>query len=182
MAGVLIGVGAMLLPGVGPILAVGPVAAALAGVVTGAVTGAVTGGLAGALIDAGVETDAAHYYDELVKAGGVLITVSTDDQHYGLARDVLERHGADLRAAAGAAVAGNTTARQSVGTAPGAVDYPDPLPRLSDDPGVVTTPYATDTGMTGYDQPARPLTPLPNPAPPPPAEPAPRRSSGPPII
>jgi uncharacterized membrane protein len=101
IAGVLIGVGAMLIPGVGPILAAGPIAAALAGALTGGVTGAVTGGLAGALVDAGVDEDAARYYDEAVKAGGVLVSVSTDETNGAVARDVLQRHGADLRDAVG---------------------------------------------------------------------------------
>ena len=190
IAGVLIGVGAMLIPGVGPILAAGPVAAALAGAVTGGVTGAVTGGIAGALVDAGVDEDAAHYYDELVKVGGVLVTVSADEGNVPLAREVMARHGADLRDAAGAAVAGGTGVRQSVGTDPGAVGFPDPQPRIGDDPGVVDTPYRTTTGMTGFDQPAPATTPPPEPTrveaatpkPAAPAEPEPRRSGGPPII
>lgn len=181
IAGVLIGVGAMLIPGVGPILAAGPIAAALAGAVTGGVTGAVTGGIAGALIDAGVEEDAAHYYDELVRVGGVLITVNTDEENVAVARDVMARHGADLRDTAGAAVAGGTHLRQSVGTDPGAVGFPDPQPRISDDPGLVNTPQHTATGMTGYTAPAPAATPPPEPAHPAPESES-RRSGGPPII
>ena len=186
IAGVLIGVGAMLIPGVGPILAAGPIAAALAGAVTGGVTGAVTGGLAGALVDAGVDEAAARYYDEAVQAGGVLVTVDADAANAGLARDVLERHGADLRDAAGAAVAGGSRVRQSVGTDPGAVGFPDPQPRIGDDPGVVDTPYRTASGMTGFDTPARAVTPPPDPAQatrdPGAAPSEPQRSGGPPII
>jgi hypothetical protein len=137
IAGVLIGVGAMLIPGVGPILAAGPIAAALAGAVTGGVTGAVTGGLAGALVDAGVDEDAARYYDEAIQAGGVLVTVEADDANAALARDVLARHGADLRDAAGAAVAGGSHLRQTVGTDPGPVGVPDPEPRRSGGPPIV---------------------------------------------
>jgi uncharacterized membrane protein len=220
IAGVLIGVGAMLIPGVGPILAAGPIAAALAGALTGGVTGAVTGGLAGALVDAGVDEDAARYYDELVREGGVLVTVSADDGNLALARDVLERHGGDLRAAASvgdarsrdlsqrdgpdpsdrnlqqrdlagggpavrprAADAGSTAPPQSYGTDPGAVGDPEPRALIGDDPGVVDTPYRTNTGMTGFDVPARPTTPPPpDPVAPPPAPaPEPRRR-GPPII
>ncbi|HLH21569.1 MAG TPA: hypothetical protein VK066_03555 [Chloroflexota bacterium] len=184
IAGVLIGVGVMLIPGVGPILAVGPLAAALAGAVTGGVTGAVTGGIVSALVDAGVDEDAARYYDELVREGGVLLTVSTEDLNVPLAREVLHRHGGDLRDTAGAAVAGGTTERQTTGTDPGAVGFPDPRSHIGDDPGVVGTPYHTNTGMTGFDQPARPETPLPDPtrASPAPAAPEPRRPGGAPII
>jgi hypothetical protein len=182
IAGVLIGVGAMLIPGVGPILAAGPIAAALAGAVTGGVTGAVTGGLAGALVEAGVDEDAARYYDEAIKAGGVLVTVNADAANASLARDVLERHGADLRQVAGAAVAGDSRVRQSVGTDPGAVGFPDPRPRIGDDPGVVGTPYRTTTGMTGFDTPDRAETPPHDPSQAPRDAAEPRRSGGPPII
>lgn len=196
MAGVLIGVGAMLIPGVGPILAVGPIAAALAGAVTGAVAGAVTGGMAGALVESGVDADAAHYYDELVKVGGVLLTVRADEAQRAVARDVLERHGADLRTPAGARVAGGSTmaespgassstagVRQSTGTASGAMDDGDYQAHVSDDPGLVDTPYATRTGMTGFDRPDQPLTPPPDPPRAEAAPPAPKRRSGsPPIL
>jgi hypothetical protein len=149
VAGLLIGVGAMLVPGVGPLLAAGPLAAALAGAVTGGVTGAAVGGVAGALVDAGVDEHAARYYDEQVKTGGLLLTVRTDDAHYDVARDVLQRHGADLHATAGAAVAGGTTVRQSVGASPAAPGFPDPRPMVGDDPGLIDTPAMTPTGTTG---------------------------------
>src|SRR4051794_17977087 len=128
IAGVLIGVGAMLIPGVGPILAAGPIAAALAGAVTGGVTGAVTGGLTGALDDAGVDPDAAHYYDELVRDGGVLVTGQADEGHVLLARDVLARHGGDLRDPAGTAVVGGTGQMPRRGMDAGAVEPSDPQP------------------------------------------------------
>jgi len=188
IAGVLIGGGAMLIPGVGPILAAGPIAAALAGAVTGGVTGAVTGGLAGALVDAGVDEDAAHYYDELVRVGGVLVTVNAGEANVALARDVLARHGGDLRDTAGAAVAGGSRVVQSRGTDPGAVGFPDPQPHIGDDPGIVDTPYRTATGMTGFAEPAPASTPAPDPVtrsadgPAAPTGPEPRRSGGPPII
>jgi hypothetical protein len=156
VAGLLIGVGAMLVPGVGPLLAAGPLAAALAGAVTGGVTGAAVGGVTAALVDAGVDEHAARYYDEQVKAGGLLLTVQTDDAHYDLARDVLERHGADLHATAGAAVAGGTSVRQSIGASPGAPGFPDPRPMVGDDPGLIDTPAVTPTGTTGDTEPPDP--------------------------
>src|SRR5919107_699856 len=52
--GLLLGAAAMLIPGIGPIVAVGPLAAGLAGALTGGITGAVVGGIPGALVDAGV--------------------------------------------------------------------------------------------------------------------------------
>src|SRR5687767_13185840 len=50
IAGLLLGAAAMLIPGIGPIVAVGPLAAALAGALTGGVTGAVVGGITAGLV------------------------------------------------------------------------------------------------------------------------------------
>src|SRR5215204_5479303 len=97
IAGLLLGVAAMLIPGIGPIVAIGPITAALTGAVTGGVTGAVVGGVAGALIHAGVPEEDARYYEDRIKSGGYLLTVHTDDAHYPQARATLQRSGAELR-------------------------------------------------------------------------------------
>jgi uncharacterized protein (TIGR02271 family) len=97
IAGLLIGAAAMLIPGLGPIVAVGPLAAGLAGAVTGGVTGVLVGGITGALVDAGVPEEEARYYNERMQAGGVLMTVRADDMEYAKARMILQRHGADMR-------------------------------------------------------------------------------------
>jgi len=67
--GLLAGVGALAIPGIGPILAAGPIAAML----TGAVVGAGTGGLAGALIGMGIPEDEANQYERDVKEGKLLV-------------------------------------------------------------------------------------------------------------
>jgi hypothetical protein len=97
IVGLLLGAAAMLIPGIGPIVAVGPLAAGLAGAVTGAATGAVVGGVAGALVDAGVPEDEARYYDERFRTGGILMTVRTDDMRWADIRSIMERNGADMR-------------------------------------------------------------------------------------
>jgi len=117
ITGLLLGVAAMLIPGIGPIVAVGPISAALAGAVTGGVTGAAVGGITGALTGAGVDEADADYYNERFQQGGVLMTVHTDDARYDHARSVLQRNGADIRGASrneGAAPATTTggTARR----------------------------------------------------------------------
>lgn len=68
-AGLLAGVGALAIPGIGPILAAGPIAATL----TGAAVGAGTGGLAGALIGMGIPEDEADQYERDVKEGKLLV-------------------------------------------------------------------------------------------------------------
>jgi len=88
IAGVLIGVGVMLIPGVGPILAAGPLVATL----TGAGVGAVAGGLIGALTTAGVPEEHARYYEEGVRRGGTLVTVSASDADADEVMEIMNRH------------------------------------------------------------------------------------------
>ena len=97
IAGLLIGAAAMLIPGIGPIVAIGPLTAALTGAVTGGVTGAVVGGIAGALIDAGVPEEDARWYDERMRTGGYLVSVRTNESRHGEARRILDAAGAETR-------------------------------------------------------------------------------------
>jgi uncharacterized protein (TIGR02271 family) len=95
--GLLLGAGAMLIPGIGPIVAIGPLAAALTGAVTGGVTGAVVGGITAGLVHLGVPEDEARMYDERLRQGGYLVTVRTDAARYDEARRLLEGQGAEMR-------------------------------------------------------------------------------------
>lgn len=74
VTGLLAGIGALAIPGIGPIVAAGPIAAAL----TGAAVGAGTGGLAGALIGLGIPEEEAREYNEYVNAGKILVLVDKD--------------------------------------------------------------------------------------------------------
>ncbi|KYG58196.1 general stress protein [Planococcus maritimus] len=74
LGGVLAGLGALAIPGIGPIVAAGPIAAGL----TGAVAGAGVGGIAGALIGLGVPEDEAKSYEEQFKEGRILVLVEED--------------------------------------------------------------------------------------------------------
>jgi uncharacterized membrane protein len=71
LTGLLTGLLALLVPGVGPVIAVGPIAAGL----IGAGMGAAAGGLVGALIDLGMEKELADSYAEAVRRGGILVAV-----------------------------------------------------------------------------------------------------------
>jgi len=82
--------GALTIPVIGPILAAGPIAAAL----TGAGIGAAAGGLVGALTESGIPEQDAKYYAEGVRRGDVLLTVRTDETHADRVCDVLDRHDA----------------------------------------------------------------------------------------
>ena len=72
-AGLLAGLGLMAIPGIGPVVAAGWLAATA----VGAAAGAATGGLIGAMIDSGVPEEHAHVYSETVRRGGTLVTVRT---------------------------------------------------------------------------------------------------------
>jgi hypothetical protein len=73
--GLLAGIGALAIPGVGPVVAAGWLVATLAG----AGVGAAAGGLVGSLTGAGLSRDEAHVYAEGVKRGGSLVTVRVDE-------------------------------------------------------------------------------------------------------
>src|SRR5438105_2799666 len=104
--GLLFGAAAMLIPGIGPVVAVGPLTAAVAGAVTGGVTGAIVGGVGGALIHAGVPEEEARYYEDRFKTSGYLVTVRADDDRYDEARRIFAEASGDVRRSASDAAAG----------------------------------------------------------------------------
>ncbi|NUU63572.1 general stress protein [Paenibacillus agri] len=77
VTGLLIGIGALAIPGIGPIIAAGPIAATLAG----AAVGAGTGGLVGGLIGLGIPEDEAESYDRYVGSGHILVMVDAGGEH-----------------------------------------------------------------------------------------------------
>lgn len=87
MAGLLAGAGALLIPGIGPIIAAGPLA--------GALTGAVTGGIAGGLIDYGIPEDEGDRYEQEIRQGGVMVALEAEDENIaGEVEAVLQENGA----------------------------------------------------------------------------------------
>ncbi len=72
--GWLAGIGALAIPGVGPLVAAGPIMAALAG----AGLGGTVGGVSGALIGFGIPEFEAKRYEGSVKNGGILLSVHCD--------------------------------------------------------------------------------------------------------
>jgi len=90
--GWLVGIGALAIPGIGPLIAAGPIVAALAG--AGAV-GAV-GGITGALAGWGIPEYEAKRYEGRVRHGGILLSVHADDGNWvKKAAKVLEQTGAE---------------------------------------------------------------------------------------
>jgi hypothetical protein len=89
--GWLAGIGALAIPGVGPLIAAGPIVAALTGVGVG---GAI-GGIAGALIGMGIPEYEAKRYEGRIKEGGILVSVHCDDSNWTKkAKLILECSGA----------------------------------------------------------------------------------------
>jgi hypothetical protein len=93
--GAVVGLGAIVIPGIGPIVAAGPLAAALGaltGAAVGATTGAVTGGITASLLDMGVPEEEAHYYAESVRRGAALVSVTAHEVDRERAASILRRH------------------------------------------------------------------------------------------
>jgi hypothetical protein len=87
--GLLAGIGALAIPGVGPLIAAGPLMAAL----SGAAAGAALGGITGALVGLGIPEIEAKTYEGKIHGGNILIAVhSEDSSHQKNAKLVMEKH------------------------------------------------------------------------------------------
>lgn len=111
VAGWLVAIGALSIPGVGPVIAGGALASALgitAGTaVAGAGIGAAAGGLVGALIGLGIPEKDAEYYDKAFREGRIIVTVRARD--VVRATEIIRRHGGEIRSAtAGTSAVGGT--------------------------------------------------------------------------
>jgi hypothetical protein len=96
--GLLAGIGALAIPGLGPFIAAGPIMGALAGLGVGAAAG----GLIGALVGMGIPEYEAKRYEGRVKDGGILLSVHCDDSEWVTrAKGILEANGAEDIASAG---------------------------------------------------------------------------------
>ena len=88
--GWLVGIGAIAIPGIGPLIAAGPVVAALAG----AGAAGATGGLVGGLVGAGIPEIEAKRYAGRIRDGAYLISVHCDDKEWAKrAEEILEATG-----------------------------------------------------------------------------------------
>jgi outer membrane lipoprotein SlyB len=74
------------IPGIGPIVAAGPIA--------GALTGAVTGGVAGGLVDWGLPEQRGRHYENRLREGNILALVKADGRRVDRAARILRDNGA----------------------------------------------------------------------------------------
>jgi hypothetical protein len=96
--GLLAGIGALAIPGVGPLIAAGPIMATLAGVGVGGAMG----GLVGALVGMGIPEYEAKRYEGRVKDGGILVSVHCDSsEEVSRAKDILKAAGGEDVASSG---------------------------------------------------------------------------------
>lgn len=86
IGGVMAAAGALAIPGFGPIIALGPIAAALGGVVAG--------GIAGGLVDYGIPAERGKAYEAQIREGKVLAIIRTESSKVSQATNILRQTGA----------------------------------------------------------------------------------------
>ena len=91
-AGLLAGLGMLAIPGIGPVVAAGWLAATAAG----AAAGGATGGIIGALSQAGIGEEDAHVYAEGVRRGGTHVTARVPEAERARAEAILERNAVNI--------------------------------------------------------------------------------------
>jgi hypothetical protein len=128
-AGLLAGLAALTIPGLGPIIAAGPLVTAL----VGAGVGAAAGGVIGALTDAGIHDEDARQYAEAIRRGSAIVAVRANDKAADRAAGILHRFAPiDLEEAAGPVSQGEW---EAVNEAEEAADRP----YYASDPSVLAT-------------------------------------------
>ncbi|MEA5509398.1 general stress protein [Crocosphaera sp. UHCC 0190] len=93
LAGLLIGLGIVAIPGVGPIMLAGAAATTIATALSGTVIGAAAGSLAGGLVGLGIPADRAKVYSDRILRGDYLVMVEGSEADIDVAKSVLTRHG-----------------------------------------------------------------------------------------
>ncbi len=92
-AGLLAGLGIMAIPGLGPVVAAGWLAATA----TGAVAGGAVGGIIGALTQAGVPKEEAELYAEGIRRGGTLVTARVPDGDRARCEAIMNQAAVNIR-------------------------------------------------------------------------------------
>ena len=92
VTGLLVGVGALAIPGLGPVLLAGEVATAIATTLAGTAIGAAAGGLLGALIGLGIPEERAKVYSDRVSKGDYLVIIKGSDNDIATAETTLNGH------------------------------------------------------------------------------------------
>ena len=86
LGGLAIGAGALVIPGIGPMIAAGPIAGMLSGVAGG--------GIAGGLVDWGISEDEGRRYEEEIRQDNIIVAVNSSERNIDKAEEILKNHGA----------------------------------------------------------------------------------------
>ena len=93
IGGLLVGLGTLAIPGVGPIIVAGEAASTIAATLAGAGIGAAAGGIIGGLVGLGIPEDKAKIYSDRVSGGSYLVMVNGTDDDISRAERILHDHG-----------------------------------------------------------------------------------------
>ena len=93
IGGLLLGLGTLVIPGVGPIIVAGEAASTIASTLAGAGIGAAAGGIIGGLIGLGIQEDKAKIYSDRVSSGSYLVMVNGTDDDISRAERILTDNG-----------------------------------------------------------------------------------------
>ena len=93
IGGLLIGLGTLAIPGVGPIIVAGEAASTIATTLAGAGIGAAAGGIIGGLVGLGIPEDKAKIYSDRVSSGSYLVMVNGSDDDISRAERILRNNG-----------------------------------------------------------------------------------------
>ena len=93
LGGLLLGLGTLAIPGVGPIIVAGEAASTIASTLAGAGIGAAAGGIIGGLVGLGIPEDKAKIYSDRVGSGSYLVMVNGTDDDISRAERILSNSG-----------------------------------------------------------------------------------------
>lgn len=94
IGGLLFGFGALVIPGIGPVVAAGELLTVIGATVLGVGVGAASGGLVGALTSFGLPEHEAKFYSEGVKRGGILVTVQAGEDQIAAVTNLMRQDNA----------------------------------------------------------------------------------------
>jgi len=140
VGGALLSLSALAIPGIGPVIAAGPLVAGL----IGAGAGAAVGGLVGALTEAGLPEDEAGYYVEGVNHGGTLVSVRADDDEKDGVVAIMNRYNPI-----------NVKERAASWRSEGRPDYSDSASRTATEQAVASNYARDDNRSTERTAPSR---------------------------
>ncbi|GAC1506280.1 MAG: hypothetical protein NVS2B14_18250 [Chamaesiphon sp.] len=132
LGGLLVGLGALAIPGIGPVMLAGAAATTIATTLSGAAIGAAAGGLIGALVGLGIPEERAKVYNERVSQGDYLVMVEGTEDDMRRAETILSHRGVqewgiyDAPDVAHTSSSSSVTGTPIVDTTPGTVTENDP--------------------------------------------------------